>query len=128
MVDYDRLLEFAKKQKMLRCSVRKNYFVLSNRRFKYHLTIFEDQWNGYESTTGNPYHLFHISSNDDGDTRCSIYFWVDKKTMKVIDIPKDKFIYEQQGYSMTQSERKRCFFKEIIPLIKMFERLLSKIL
>ena len=57
MITYEQLSSFLKKQREYPVSFRKNYFVVMVRGTRYHITVFQDQWNDYEKVTGMPYHL-----------------------------------------------------------------------
>lgn len=126
MITYEQLSAYLKKQHEYPVSFRKNYFVIMVRGTKYHITVFQDQWNDYEKVTTLPFHLFHISS-DSEENRCSSYFWVDRNTYKIRRIPGEFFKYNQPSYDFYSSTRSRCQLREISPLLKVFQRILNKI-
>lgn len=108
-------------------SVRKNYLVINVPESEYHITIFQDQWDMYETETSYPYYLFHLSSNSEKN-RCSIYFWVDKKNYRIKSIPSNLFLYDQPIYTFTSSTRSPCFYGDIKFLLKYFQKILNKAL
>ena len=126
MITYEQLLSYLKQQREYPTSIRKNYFVVIVRGSKYHVTVFQDQWNEYENVTGQPYHLFHISSDDEAN-RCSSYFWVDKQTYRIKKIPAQYFKYNQPTYDYFSSTRSPCSFSDIKFILKIFQRILRKI-
>lgn len=123
---YSKLSFYLKKQHQYPVSVRKNYTVITVPNTKYHITIFQDQWDNYQSVSKKRYHLFHISS-DQEDNRCSSYFWVDKNNYRIQKIPKKYFSYQQSNYSFFSSTRKPCNLKNIIKHLVIFQRLLKQI-
>ena len=125
MITYQMVLDYLINQKKYKYHSKKNYLIILFTGSKYHLTIFRDQWDEYYSKTNNPYHLFHISSNDDTD-RCSSYFWVNFKN-KIQNIPKKYFQYNQPSYSFNSSTRSSCNFKEIKPILISFKKLINDI-
>lgn len=126
MITYEQLLAYLKQQKEYPFSIRKNYFVIIPRGSRYHVTVFQDQWDEYEKVTGMSNHLFHISSDSDDD-RCSSYFWVDKNDYRIKNIPNKYFKYNQPTYDYYSSTRNPCQFKEIKFILKIFQRILRKI-
>lgn len=124
MISYQKLLKYLKKQRKYRISIKKNYFVIAMQ--NYHITVFQDQWDDYEKTINEPYHLFHISSNNE-QNRCSSYFWVDKKNYQIQNIPSEYFSYGQPNYSFTSSTRTPCILTDIQKLLDVFQTLLNRI-
>ncbi|ANB50374.1 hypothetical protein [Powai lake megavirus] len=108
-------------------SIREKYFVIYFPNCDYHITIYQDQWNEYEYYTGHPYHLFHISSNNDNN-KCSSYFWVDKINYYIHKIPNKYFSYGQLTYGYTSSTRNPCDYRKIKPLLYFFQKNLTRVL
>ena len=81
------------------------------------------KWNHYPN---RKYALFHITHEKSYD-KCSIYFWIDKRKLRIKKIPKEKFKYNQESFSMYSSTRSKCEDKHIKVIIKNFQRLLNKI-
>jgi hypothetical protein len=105
-------------------SIKSSYIVINNG--KYHITIYQDQWDDYENANGKPYHLFHISLNDINN-RCSSYFWVNKSNYHIRKIPTKYFMYNQPTYSFFSSTRSPCKLSEIISTIKLFQKIINDI-
>lgn len=124
MISYEKLLIYLRLQKKFTMSVKPIYCVLSLPREKYHVTIYQDQWDDYQQKTGMPYHLFHISLNQERD-RCSSYFWVDKKTYDIKNIPEKYFKYNQENYDYSRSTRSPCPPTRIKHILKIFGGLLK---
>lgn len=103
-----------------------HYFVIKIPGINYHLTVFQDQWDDYASQMGKPYHLFHISS-DENKNRCSSYFWIGIKDHLIYHIPKKYFKYEQDSFGTDRSTRKSCEFNDVKPILKMFKNILKSI-
>lgn len=122
-MSYNRLLKYLKKQSDLKVTIKPIYLVITMPNENHHITIYQDQWDLYQSVTELPYHMFHISSNDT-ENRCSSYFWVDKYTLEIKPIPSKYFSYDQENYSFFGSTRKPCRVEKIIPLIKVFQGIL----
>lgn len=127
MISYDKLLFFLKQNVKYKASFKPNYLVINIPKSRYHISVFKDQWNDYESTTDLPYHLFHVSS-DEIENRCSSYFWADKKTYQIKKIPDKYFKYEQPDYNFYQSRRKPCDYKQIKHLLTMFHEILKHVM
>ncbi|AZL89963.1 hypothetical protein QKC54_gp0228 [Megavirus baoshan] len=108
-------------------SIREKYFVISFINCDYHITIYQDQWDKYEYYTHRPYHLFHISSNNDNN-KCSSYFWIDKINYYIHKIPSKYFSYRQSQYGYTSSTRNPCEYQKIKSLLLFFEKNLTRIL
>lgn len=106
-------------------SVRKNYLVINIPGSKYHITIFQDQWDMYEMETAHPYYLFHISSNEENN-RCSIYFWVNKNNYRIEPIPTNLFLYNQPKYTFHSSTRSPCSHDNIKKSLIFFQKILNK--
>ena len=106
MSDYQSLKKFLEKSGHA-YNIRKLYFVIAVPKSGHHITVYENYWDDYETVTGHPYYMFHISSNNEND-RCSSYYWVDKRDLFIIDIPESAFKYEQPEYDFTRSTRKPC--------------------
>jgi len=126
MITYNELISFLKKQHSYPVSVKKKYVVIIIPNKKYHITIFEDQWDDYTNITGLPYHLFHISS-DNEENRCSSYFWVDRSTNRIKNIPHKFFKYNQETYNFYSSTRNPCNYSDIKFLLKKFQKIIKKI-
>ncbi len=126
MISYQKLLKYLRKQQNYPMSVRKNYLVISVPNTAYHITVFQDQWDDYEKTADKPYHLFHISSNDEIN-RCSSYFWARKDNYQIQNIPTEFFTYDQMDYSFFSSTRKPCSLNNIRKLLDAFQKLLNRI-
>lgn len=126
MLSYQQLSSYLKYQRYFRINKRKDYLVLTNKTIQnYHVTIYRDQWDDYETVTKLPYYLFHISSNEE-KSKCSSYFWVDKHNLKIKTIPKKYFQYGQPDYGYYSSTRQPCQPNEIRPLIELFRLFLKK--
>lgn len=126
MIPYQKLLKYLKRQHYYPVSVKKKYLVISVPGSKYHITVFQDQWDNYEKIAEKPYHLFHISS-DETEKRCSSYFWVNKRNYRIQNIPRNFFLYNQPEYSFFSSTRSPCELRSIQPLLKIFQKLLNRI-
>ncbi len=125
MPTYQKLLSYLRAKDPGRIVVKKNYFII---RYKqYHVTVFQDQWDEYQSVTNLPYYLFHISS-DQPDNRCSIYFWADKQTLCIKKIPEKYFQYEQESFGFSSSTRKPCFCADLKFVLEDFGRKLKSYL
>ncbi len=105
-------------------TVKIDYIVIRIPNQFYHITIYQDQWDDYMHTTNRPYHLFHISSNNK-DTRCSSYFWINVKTLKIQKIPRGLFLYNQPSYSFDSSTRNPCPLANILDILKFFQKILN---
>ncbi len=103
---------------------KKIYSVITIPDTKYHISIFQDQWNNYESISNKPYYLFHISSNNEID-RCSSYFWVDKFDLKIKKIPNTYFKYNQPMYDFFSSTRNNCDYNKIKYILTQFQKMLN---
>jgi len=126
MLSYNALVHHLKNQHMFPVSIKKNYSVIMVPGTDYHITIFNDQWDNYEIISGKPYHLFHISSDNELN-RCSSYFWVSKYTNKVKKIPRQYFMYNQPNYTFFSSTRSPCHLWDVKPLLKIFQNILDTI-
>lgn len=128
MLSYKILISYLKKQNIFKINITSNYCVitLQNKTYQYHITIYQDQWDDYENVTKFPYHLFHISSNNEKN-KCSSYFWVDKSNFYIRTIPKKYFNYGQQNFSFYSSRRQPCKLSMIKILIKAFQKFLQSI-
>lgn len=127
MISYEQLIIYLKKQKVYPISLKSKYVVILVPGSKYHVTIFQDQWDEYQNVTGLPYHLFHISS-DHLENRCSSYFWVKRSNYRIKKIPKKYFQYGQPAFGFYSSTRMPCSLSEIIFLLKKFQGMLNKII
>lgn len=128
IVTYYDLIKFLSKQNIFLYKFNKkgNYIVLSLTSFDYHITIFKDQWDMYESVTKLPYHLFHISEETTDTIKCSVYFWMDKHQYKTHDIPQEYFQYNQTNFDYGKSRRSKCVYdKSIKHLLKTFEKFVT---
>ena len=123
-MDYQKLVYFLTKEFEKVTTVKKGYIVLSIPDNQYHITIFRDQWDDYEKIMKKPYHLFHISSNNE-ENRCSSYFWADIYALKIQKIPRGQFLYNQPSYSLQSSTRSPCLLSEIMGLVRVFQRMLN---
>lgn len=107
----------------IKCSINNEYIIIFYGQ-KYHITIFQDQWDEYHNITNLPYYLFHVSSNRKIN-RCSRYYWVSKKKLKIQDIPKKYFKYQSSNYSYYSSTRQKCNRHDVIGIVKYFQTLLD---
>lgn len=105
--------------------IKDKYSMITIPNFNYHITIFRDQWDEYKSITNLDYHLFHITSNDIANTKCSTYFFVDIYTNRIKKIPDKYFKYGQDSYSFYSSTRFPCDYKSIKTGIKFFQKILN---
>lgn len=103
---------------------KSDYFIIQFPKHKYHVTIYQGQWDSYYVETGLPYNLFHITSET--DSKCSTYFWVNSKK-QINPIPKKFFVYEQPTYSLKASTRPKCQTKKLIPILWSFQKILNQI-
>jgi hypothetical protein len=126
MITYKQLVESLQKQNRYDIVIKKNYIVINIPGYNYHITIFEDQWNEYWLAVNSDYHLFHISSNDSNNTKCSSYFRVDFNG-NIHNIPAKMFLYNQDHFSFFASTRSPCNYKEIKPILIKFQKLLKLI-
>lgn len=124
MLSYHELLKRLKNQHLYPISIKTNYVVIMFPGLKYHITIYQEQWDDYERVSGKPYNLFHISSNGENN-RCSSYFWVSIYTNKIKKIPRYFFMYNQSNYTFFSSTRSPCHLWEIKPLLKEFQKILD---
>jgi hypothetical protein len=122
-LNYNKLIKYLSKQKVYRFVPKKDYFMIFNGDFPYHITVYRDQWDDYQDETNLPYHLFHITSNSEAN-KCSTYFWVDKKSYRTKHIPKKYFQYNQPDFGFYSSTRTSCEFKYIKPMIIVMEKML----
>lgn len=127
MLSYDKLVAYLKYQNKYLVTIKPQYLVIKLPNYNYHITIFRDQWNTYESVAKKPYHLFHISS-DTEINRCSTYFWVDNKTGKIKNIPEKDFAYNQLEYNFFSSTRSPCSPGEITKILKKFQNILLDVI
>ena len=104
-----------------RITIYPTYFMLHVRNVPFHITVFKDQWDEYPDKR---YHLFHITHEND-DKKCSSYFWIDNY-LKIKNIPKNKFRYNQEDFSMFASTRGYCKDKAVKVIRINFQRLLNK--
>ena len=106
------------KKKYLMLSVKKQFNV------KYHLTIFEDQWNNYVSPSKLNAKLFHITFDvNDEEKKCSTYLILTDK-YRVRLVPETDFKYNQPEFGMNASTRSQCIDKAIKLIAKSFEVLI----
>lgn len=128
MCSYDDLLTFLTSRKNIldqyKLSTKNFYFVIIIPNVNYHISIFKDQWDNYETVSGKPYYLFHISSNNE-NARCSSYFWARKSDLKIKKIPPKYFKYNQYSYDFFASTRSQCSYVEIEKIILCFQNLLN---
>lgn len=107
-------------------AIRKGYFVLNtkpNQEYSdYHVTIFQDQWDEYQSPSKLTARLFHITHEK---TKCSAYYIVNSD-IQVQDIPKDDFKYEQPDFSHSASTREKCTDDIIKVINKQFEIVVNR--
>jgi len=122
MLPYQKLIDYLKQHKYP-ITIKPKYSVITVPGNNYHITIFQDQWDDYENTSGKPYYLFHVSSNNEID-RCSSYFWVDKNSLRIKRIPQKYFMYVQPTYSFHSSTRNPCHLGEIKNVLKKFQTIL----
>lgn len=125
-ITYQKLVSHLKKQNIYPINIKSHYCVIMIPKNKYHISIFQDQWDNYYNITNKPYHLFHISSNDE-QNRCSSYFWVDMHNYKIKKIPKKYFMYGQTYYGFNASTRNPCDFNEIMNILKILQKLLNNV-
>ena len=104
--------------------IKEKYSVIVFSNSLYHVTIFQDQWDYYETISGKPYYLFHISMNETLN-KCSSYFWVDKSDLKIFQIPSDFFTYNQASYDFFSSTRSPCKIEKIWKVLKKFQKILN---
>lgn len=123
MPSYQTLINYLKQQQY-RFSIKSGYFVVAVNGLDYHITVYQDQWDDYEEVTGNKYHLFHISSEQQLN-RCSSYFWVSKQDNRIKKIPPQYFSYNQPSYNFTASTRSPCQLEDIDTLLKIFQQILD---
>lgn len=126
MVSYDKIMLYLTNQIDYFFSIKPLYIVISPPNSDYHITIYRDQWDDYEEISKKPYYLFHISSNNE-DNRCSSYFWVDKKTLRIKYIPSKYFQYNQPNFDFFSSRRSQCTFDDTKFVLTFFQKLLWKI-
>ena len=126
MVSYRSLINELKRQHKYPISIKSNFTVVTIPGIDYHITIFQDQWDDYQKTSGKPYHLFHVSSNKE-DNRCSSYFWVGRYTMHIKKIPRKYFSYNQPSYSFFSSTRNPCHLRDIQRLLVVFQHMLNSV-
>lgn len=128
MLTYNQLLAILKSlnDPTIIVITKPKYFMITTPNNMYHITVFQDQWNEYEAISHQPYHLFHVSSNQEID-RCSSYFWVCKKSYKINNIPEKLFAYKQPEYSFFSSTRSPCKFDNIKILLKKFQIILFNV-
>lgn len=128
MITYKKILLYLTKQHKYKIIIKKDYFIITNlnRKENFHITVFQDQWDKYWKVTKKPYHLFHISSNDNIN-RCSTYFWVDIYTYRIKKIPSKYFKYNQKSYGFYSSTRNPCNYYYIKPLLLVFQKILYSI-
>ena len=123
---YNNLIEYLQGIGSINTSVKSNYIVISFKRSSHHITIFKDQWDDYthDMTSNNGrYHLFHISSNKETN-KCSTYFWVDRNTLAIKEIPSRYFKYEQPSYDFNSSTRRSCENKNVYKILYFFQKIL----
>lgn len=123
MLSYQILINYLQNHRRYNTNIKPNYCVITG--INYHITIFKDQWDNYESISGKPYHLFHISS-DENQNRCSSYFWVNNNDYKIKKIPKKYFSYNQPTYTFFSSTRFPCHLYNIDDLLKLFQKILYR--
>lgn len=126
MLTYQELTNSLKNKYKYIVSIKPIYTVITIPNTNYHITIYEDQWNNYQENTGKPYHLFHISSNNENN-RCSSYFWVDMMTHRIKKIPRKYFSYNQLLYSLSSSTRSPCHLSDITQLLVVFQKMINEI-
>jgi hypothetical protein len=126
MITYQELVNYLKSNRLYRVSFRPKYLVIVIPSSQYHITIFIDQWDSYQQIMHKPYHMFHISS-DKEEGRCSSYFWIDKTSNRIRNIPLEYFQYEQPSYGFSSSTRKSCNMSEIKFILKFFQKILNRI-
>jgi hypothetical protein len=126
MLPYKKLVSFLYKQKRFPINSKSIYTVVSIPNSRYHITVFADQWDAYQKTTGLPYYLFHISS-DDIDRRCSSYFWVRQTDLTILPIPSKYFKYAQPDFDFYSSTRNPCDSANIKAIVHQFQNLLHTI-
>ena len=126
MLSYQELINYLLSQDKYQYSIKPLYTVIHLPTYPdYHITIYQDQWDDYKLNTGKPYHLFHISSNDE-QNRCSSYFWVGTNTNKIQKIPRKYFKYNQPIYDYFSSTRSPCELKKVIPLLKILQKIINE--
>jgi hypothetical protein len=91
---------------------------------KYHITVFQDEWDNYSKLTNLPYHLFHLTENK-FENKCSTFLWIDKD-MLIKDIPQEYFIYNQPEHDYHRSTRTKCNSNDTKTIIKKFQKILKK--
>jgi hypothetical protein len=94
--------------------------------FKYHITIFQDQWDDYQSPSGLTAKLFHITHGHYDQFRCSTYFILDKN-LHIQEVPSADFSYNQPDFGPTKSRRSKCTNKSLEFIIRHFEELIGQI-
>jgi hypothetical protein len=127
IISYSELISNLQCQTEYSINIKPLYCVIIIPKSQFHITIFQDQWDMYEHVTGLPFHLFHISNNDEKN-RCSSYFWVDKNTYRLKYIPAEYFSYDQPNFSFFASTRKPCDITKIKIILKIFQKILKTIM
>jgi hypothetical protein len=97
-----------------------------NPTFKYHITVYQDQWDQYQSPSGLTARLFHITHGHYDKFRCSTYFILDEN-LNIREVPETDFKYEQPDFGMTKSRRSKCTNKALVIIIREFEKMLKNI-
>lgn len=134
MISYTQLQQYLLENYHDVTSVTRNYTVINMKDNKsesdsfenitdYHITIYKDQWDEYETVIGKPYYMFHISSNQYLN-RCSSYFWVEKSTGSIKKIPGKYFQYNCETFSFSQSTRTPCNTHFCDKVNKLFQKIL----
>lgn len=124
MLSYAKLTHFLKVHHSNITNFTTNYTVIKTGE-KYHITIFNDQWDNYETVTDEPYYMYHITSNTQYPNKCSRYYRVSKKTLIISNIP--HFEYGADTFSFYKSTRKPCDKDHLIEINIWFEKLLKNI-
>lgn len=84
-------------------TIHPEYFMLHIKNLPFHISFFREQFDNYPDKR---YHLFHITHENQNE-KCSSYYWVTNK-LKIVNVPNDKFKYNQKNFSMYSSTRNFC--------------------
>lgn len=132
-LSYQKLLRYLRNQYDYPINIKSNYTVINIPETNFHVTIFKDQWDDYHKVSRLPYYLFHISSDDSQNTsnaagiKCSSYFWVDKRSNKIKNIPRKYFKYNQPTFDFFSSTRSPCRLRDIRYLLMIFQKILFRV-
>ncbi len=82
----------------IKTNSKKNLIIISTIFIRTHISIFDDQWNSYDT--------FHITTGVEDSNKCSYYLQYNNVSRKVEKIK--NFMYEQQEYGPKSSTRPKC--------------------